>query len=201
MPVAVIIDLTASRQIAQTMRRTIDEKVRTILDLAYSRYSQYCLSKPALTRGDSIELLVTNWLIVIFLFHKFLLEKLNFYVGFGSSRVTLLKDFADECDGPAFWNARKATEKIKMMVKEKLIANFVLEENTPEEEIKTITNSILFLTTLKLLSMKQLKYCYYYLWENKSITEIAALFSTTRSNVSQILSKSLCSTLKRVISL
>ena len=181
------------------MRVAIDEKVRSILDLAYNKYADFCLSKPALTRGDSIELLVTDWLIIAFLFHKLLSEKLNFSVGLGSGTISLLKEVADECDGPAFWNARKAISEIKERKKEKMIANFILEKNTPEYEINIITNSILFLTILKRLTSQQIKYSYYYLWENKSVTEIAALFGTSRGNISKILRRSLCFTLKKVI--
>ena len=130
MPIAVIIDLSKSKMI--TWREKIDREIRTILDTTYKRFRKYCIAKPALTQGDSIELLVNNWKPVIYLFHKLLYEKLRFNTGFGTTTINLLREYADECDGPAFWNAREALEEIKKMKIQKIAANYKIEEKTPE---------------------------------------------------------------------
>ena len=199
MPIAVIIDLVASKSIGKKVRVTLDEKGRSFLKTTYNRFKFSCLAKPTLTQGDSIELLVKDWWPIIFLFHRLLMENLIFTVGLGTTSTSLLKEFADECDGQAFWNARNALNKIKERKKQKIIANFILEKNTPREEVKSVTNSLLFLTVLRLLTKQQIMYCYFYLWENKTITEIATLFNTSKGNISRRLGDSLCFTIKKIL--
>jgi len=200
LPIAAIIDLTESKTIEIMDRKELDESLRSMIQMVYKRFEKNCLAKPTLTQGDSIELLVNNWKPIIFLFHKILLMELDFKVGLGTSTIHLFRENADECDGPAFWNAREALEEIKKMKRKKVIASFKVESGTPKDEIIYITSSILFLTNLKMLTLSQLKYCYYYMWERKKISEIAEITKTSKGNVSKNLSKTQCYTLTRLIS-
>jgi len=198
-PIAAIIDLAESRAIED--RKKLDEVLRSTIREAYDRFKKNCLASPTLTQGDSVELLVNNWKPVIFLFHKLLLMGLEFRVGLGASMIHLFRENADECDGPAFWNAREALEEVKSLKRKRVIANFKVEDETPKEEITYIATSILFLTNLRALTASQLKYCYYYLWEGKNISQIAEMTKTSKSNVSKNLARTQCYTLKRLIDL
>jgi len=201
MPIAVIIDLTESRIVKVKDRRKLDEELRSALQTVYKRYKKHCIAKPTLTQGDSLELLVNNWMPAIYLFHKLLLKELEFRVGLGASTIHLLRESADECDGPAFWNARGALDEIRSMKRKKVIANFRAEDSTPKEEIAHIATSILYLINLRSLTTQQLRYCYYYMWEGKNITQIAKITRRSKSNISKNLAKTQCYTIMRLVNL
>ncbi|TFG29352.1 hypothetical protein EU527_16000 [Candidatus Thorarchaeota archaeon] len=197
--IAVIVDIIASRDVDARERRRLDKKIRDVLDSVYERFKEYCVATPALTQGDSIELLVSNWHPIVFLFHKLLIEGLEFRVGFGTGEIRLQKENADECDGPAFWNAREALDEIKRIRYMNRSAGFKLDEKTSSDESCTVSNSILFYTTLLGLSKTQLQHCFYYIWEKKQVTEIAEITKTSKGNVSKTLSKTPCYLLEKVL--
>ncbi len=198
--IAVIIDLIESRKMSQSRRRTTDKLIRKLLNNTYVRFEKYCQAIPSLTQGDSIELLVNHWTPIIFIFHSLLKNGLKFNVGFGTGKIIIKKKNADDCDGPAFWNAREAINIVKNRKQLRRGAEVVLDKNTPPEEKCTISNSILFLTSLLNLSPKQLQYSYYYIWEEKQITKIAKIVKSTKGNVSMVLNRSSCFLLDRMVS-
>ncbi|MGQ4834265.1 MAG: SatD family protein [Candidatus Asgardarchaeia archaeon] len=196
---AVIIDLVGSKKLSVEERKSMNKKVRDILKQLTKNFKEFCIAKPSLTQGDSIELLINHWKPVVYLFHRLLILKLNFAAGFGTGEIHVLREFADECDGPAFWNAREALEKIKEIKRERIIANLKVSSNTSKENIEYILDAILFLTVLKQFSQPQLEYAYYYLWEDMTVSKIAQLTNTSKGNVSKVLSRGEVYTLKRVI--
>ncbi len=197
--IAAIIDIVASRDADVRERRRLDKEIRGFLDETYERFKEYCLAIPALTQGDSVELLVRSWQPIVFLFHRLLMEDLEFRAGLGTGEVILHKEIADECDGPAFWNAREALDEIKSTKYMNRSAGFKIDEKAPQDESTAVVNSILFLTTLLALSRTQLQHCYHYIWEKKRISEIAEVVETSKGNVSKTLSKTPCYLLEEVI--
>jgi len=197
--IAAIIDLIASRDASTRERREMDGKVRRLLEETYDRFTQDCEAVPTLTQGDSIELLVTTWQPIVFLFHRLLMERLRFRVGLGTGPVEIHKEHADECDGPAFWNAREALEELKGTKYMSREAGFRLSDRTSNTERQTVIISTLILASLLCLTATQLTHCYYHIWEEKSITEIAEIMKTTKGNVSRILGKTPCYILQKVM--
>jgi len=197
--IAAIADIVASKDVNARERRKLDEKMRGILNQTYERFKDYCVAIPAMTQGDSIELLVSSWQPIVFLFHRLLMEELEFRVGLGTGEIVILKGNADECDGPAFWNAREALDEIKSMKYMNRSAGFKVDEKTSGDENNAVVNSLLFYTTLLGLSTSQLQHCYYYIWEKKRAAEIAVATKTSKGNVSKTLSKTPCYLLERVM--
>jgi hypothetical protein len=197
--IAAIIDIVASRDADVRERKRLDKEIRSLLDQTYKRFKEYCVAIPALTQGDSVELLVRSWQPIVYLFHRLLMEDLEFRVGLGTGEVILHKEIADECDGPAFWNARAALDEVKSTKYMSRSAGFEIDEKTSNAESYAVVKSILFLTTLLSLSTTQLQHCFYYIWEKKSISEIAQAVETSKGNVSKTLSKTPCYLLERVM--
>jgi hypothetical protein len=190
--IAVIADIVASRDVKAQERRKFNKKIQDLLKQVYERFKDKCVALPALTQGDSIELLVTSWEPIVFLFHKLLLENLEFRVGFGTGEIIIQKPNSDDCDGPAFWNAREALNEIKGMKYMNKSAGFRFDDKTSEDERNAVVNAVLIHAVLLGLSSAQLKYCFYYIWEKKSITEIATVTRTSKGNVSKVLGKTPC---------
>ena len=197
--IAVIADIVASRDVKAQKRREFNNKIQDLLSQVYDRFKQDCIAIPALTQGDSIELLVKRWEPVVFLFHRLLMEKLDFRVGFGTGEVIILKSNADDCDGPAFWNAREALNQIKSVKYMNRSAGFKFDSETPSDEKNAVINTILLYTAFLGLSSTQLEYCFEYLWEKMSITEIARATKTSKGNISKVLSKTPCYLLEEVM--
>ncbi|MHA3964817.1 MAG: SatD family protein [Candidatus Thorarchaeota archaeon SMTZ1-45] len=197
--IAVIVDIVASRDVDTRERRNLYEKLQGLLDLTHNRYREHCVAIPVLTQGDSMELLVNSWHPIVFLFHKLLIEELEFRVGLGTGEIMIYKEKADECDGPAFWNAREALDEIKNMKYMKRSAGFKLDENASDSKNNAVINSILFFTTLLGLSTTQREHCYYYIWEKKRVSEIAKVMKTSKGNISKTLSRTPCYLIERVM--
>lgn len=197
--IASIIDIVASRDVSVRERRKLDKEIRGVIDETYKRFKEYCVAVPALTQGDSIELLVSSWQPIVFLLHKLLIKDLEVHVGLGTGEIIIHNEMADDCDGPAFWNAREALDEIKRMKHMKRSASFKIDESASDNEKTMIVNVVLFFTNLLSLSATQLHYCFYYLWEKKQISEIAEAVKTTKGNVSRTLSKTPCYLLEEVM--
>jgi len=197
--IAAIIDIVASREGTARDRKKMDREIRSLLLKTYDRFKEYCPAIPTLTQGDSVELLVTNWFPIIFVFHNLLMENYDLRVGLGTGKVIVHNKNADECDGPVFWNARQAMDEIKRTKYMKSPAGFKFDEKTSSNETNAVINSILFLTTLLGLSSAQLRHCFHYIWGKKSISEIAKAAKTSKGNISQILSKTPCYLLEKVV--
>jgi len=197
--IAVIADIMSSREVDKRERQKMDEAIRYLLDHTYERFQDYCLAVPALTQGDSIELLVNSWQPVVFLFHNLLMEDFEFRVGFGTGEVIIMKANADECDGPVFWNAREALDEIKTARYMSSSAGFKFAVNTSDEERNLVINTILLYVALLGLTTTQLRYCFHYIWKKKHTTEIAEVTGTSKGNVSRILGNTPCYLIEKVM--
>ena len=197
--IASIIDIVASRDVTVRQRRKMDREIRDLIDETYRRFKKYCLAIPALTQGDSIELLVNSWHPVVFLLHRLLMQSLEVRIGLGIGEIIVQNENADDCDGPAFWNAREALDEIKSRRYMNKSAGIKSAEEILDDEKITAVNIILLFTALLGLSSTQLLYCFYYIWENKRISEIAEVVKTTKGNVSRTLSRTPCYLLEEVM--
>jgi hypothetical protein len=197
--IASIIDIVASRDATARQRRKLDREMRDLMDETYKRFKEYCVAIPALTQGDSIELLVNSWHPVIFLLHRLLMQRLEVRIGLGTGEIIVQNENADDCDGPAFWNAREALDEIKSRRYMNKSAGFKIAERTLEVERTTVVNIILLFAALLGLSSTQLQHCFYFIWEKKRISEIAEAVKTTKGNVSRTLSKTPCYLLEEVM--
>ncbi|MFX1543760.1 MAG: SatD family protein [Promethearchaeota archaeon] len=197
--IASIIDIVASRDAPVGERRKLDRKIRGVIDETYKRFKEYCIAIPALTQGDSIELLVSSWQPIVFLLHKLLMDGLEVRMGLGTGEIIIHNERADDCDGPVFWNAREALDEVKSMTYKKRSASIKIDENASDKENSIVVNVVLFFASLLGLSTTQLQHCFYYLWEKKQISEIAKAVKTTKGNVSRTLSKTPCYLLQEVM--
>ncbi|MFW9913316.1 MAG: SatD family protein [Candidatus Thorarchaeota archaeon] len=197
--IASIIDIVASRDATVRERRKLDREIRGVIDETYKRFKEYCLAMPALTQGDSIEMLVSSWQPIVYLLHKLLMDGFKVRVGLGTGEIIIHNEKADDCDGPVFWNAREALDEVKGMNYKRRSASFKIDENASDRESAIVISVVLFFANLLSLSTTQLQYCFYYLWEMKQISEIAKAVKTTKGNVSRTLSKTPCYLLKEVM--
>jgi hypothetical protein len=197
--IAVIIDLVASRENSAHQWKELDREIRSILDQVYERFKEFCIAIPALTHGDTIEVLSSSWQPVFFLFHYLLMEGLEFRVGLGTGKIIVHNEIADQCDGPAFWNAREVLDNVKRRKYTARTAGFSIDKKSPPDERDAVIYSILFLTTLLGHTKIQLRHCFYHIWEKKQITEIADEVRSSTGNVSKSLSRTPCYLLETVI--
>lgn len=197
--IAAIVDIVSSRNVDAHERRRLDKELRALLKETIEGFKENCIATPSLTQGDSIELLVNSWQPIVFLFHRLLMEDVEFRVGLGTGDVIIQKENADECDGQAFWNAREALDGIKRTKYMNRSAAFRIDETSPNDERMAVTSSVLLYTSLLGMSTVQLHHCYYYIWEKKRISEIAKATRTSKGNVSKTLSKTPCYLLERVM--
>lgn len=197
--IAVIVDIVASRDMSERERRKMDREIRGILERVYERFKDFCIAVPTLTQGDSIEMLIKSWQPIVFLIHNLLMKEQEFRMSLGTGEIIIQKEIADECDGPAFWNAREALDEIKSTKYMNRSAGFRIDEGTSLEEKTAVINSLLLYTTLLGFTKIQLQHCFYYIWENKRVIEISDVTKTTKGNVSKSLSKTPCYLLEKVM--
>lgn len=198
--IATIIDIVASRNVNTRYRRKLDKEIREALSQTYERFNEHCAAIPALTQGDSVELLTGSWQPIVFLFHTLLMKKLEFRVGLGTGNIVIHAENADECDGPAFWNAREALNEIRQTKYMSRPAGFRIDEKAPVDETNAVIYSILILSSLLSLSHTQLQHCFFYIWKKKRISDIAESVKTSTGNVSKSLGRTPCYLLESVLS-
>ena len=198
MPIAVIIDVEGSKRLPPTERGKLLGEIREALGEVYAFMRQQNLARPALTSGDSCELLVNSWKPVAYVAHKLLLGGVRFRAGLGATRIYVLRELVDECDGPAFWKAREALEETRRKTLRPRVA-FAWEEDTPELEKAHIALAALYVTYIWGLSKAQLEYTYYYAWRDMTVSQIARETGKTLGAISKTLKKARAHTIKTLL--
>lgn len=110
---AIIGDIIQSKQIDD--RAKLQEKIQTVFGHIDSKYSDIIQSKFTLTLGDEFQALLKPSKEIFEL-----LEELEYLIpvpfryglGYGILNTDFDKDVSIGADGPAYWNAREAIEKI-----------------------------------------------------------------------------------------
>ena len=197
MPIVAIFDIVGSTSIETKKREKVLDEIRALLEeLNKSELKDNLLAKPAITGGDSIEILAKNGKAVMYFIHMLNIREINVRTGLGAGKVDIFKEYADECDGPAFWAARKALEECR---RRKVQVWLETHKTAKNEEKLTLKLISLFTIILQYMSREQRKYCYNYIWKNMSITEIAKKENVSPSNISQIIKKTVCKAIKQTL--
>ncbi len=198
MPVAVIVDLIGFRELGVDKRIEVIGYVRELVNNLYNRFRKYCPVKPAITRDDSIEFVVIDWKPIAFFIHSLLANNIGFKIGLGGFRIDIWGDNADECDGPAFWFARRALESLSEC--KNFCIKALYESGASTNEVHVLTNIMLYyIIVSSLKTMARIRYCLELIWNKRTVSDIAKLYRVSKASVSKTLSKTPCYILKDIV--
>jgi len=195
---AAIFDLIRSRELSDRAEE-IREIIRRGMDLVEELWGQELAARPALTAGDSVEFLAKDWRPLTFFFHYSLASNLRFRVGLGAGSVRLLREFADECDGPAFWSARSALETLSSKRGRVSVLNLEVGEGADPDDERNIYVAALSMAVLAEMPEKRAVYCFRRIWFGEKIEEIARRYGVSKGNVSKTLRSSGCFVISRLL--
>ncbi len=195
---AAIFDLIRSRARAQEAKN-IREKIAEGMSLVEGKWGSKLAARPALTAGDSVELLAMDWRPLTFFFHFSLASDLRFRVGLGAGRVDVLREFADECDGPAFWSARSALEKLGSREARGSLVNFEVGDGFNKEDLANLRLAAISIAMLAEIPEKKRAYCFRRIWFGEGVGQIAKRYGVSKGNVSKALRGTACFILSRLI--
>ncbi len=206
-----IIDIMKSTRIRPEKRKEIFKHIDLELQAIKTSWQFTKIGGPQRIQSDTIELASNYWLVHAQLIHFLLTQEIKIYVGIGAYKIHIwYPDDINKCDGPAFWNAKRALEEAKDTSKEKdryskkrkikdaiCISN--VEVDTPLKELQDITSIIIYTEWLCKIQLQSRRYLYEYIWKTQSINEIAKKFKTSFQNVNQIINKNSAKQLKKII--
>ncbi len=195
---AAIFDLIRSRKLSDRAEE-IRGIIRRGMDLVEERWGQELAARPALTAGDSVEFLARDWRPLTFFFHYSLASNLRFRVGLGAGSVHLVRRFADECDGPAFWSARSALEALSSRRGRVSVLNLEVGEGADPDDERNIYVAALSMAVLAEMPGKRATYCFRRAWFGEKIEEIARRYGVSKGNVSKTLRSSGCFIISRLL--
>ena len=193
MPLAAIIDISESKKMSKDIRLQFQNRIRECLKNAYQRFKKYLLNKPAISAGDSIEIISSCWEPIGYIITSIISIGVPVKIGIGTGEITILAEYADESDGPALWNARNALERAKSRG---IFIEFIADNKKYNDELKML---ILYLLYLNRLRKEIVSYLLEYVWHCRSLSEIARKSKKTLANLSQIAKRNNFEILKRII--
>ena len=196
---AAIFDLVRSRRLGPAEAGRLRETISRCVEQVEVRMVKELVAKPALTAGDSVEFLTSGWKPVVFFFHLSRSAALEFRVGLGAGRVDVLREFADECDGPAFWSARSALEDLDRREARGSLVNFELGEGADCEDARNLELASLSISLIDEMPLRKALYCLHRVWFNERVSDIAMRFGVSRGNVSKVLRGSSCFVLAKLV--
>ena len=176
---AVVADIEDSKKLGFKHRKKIFNIIKNVLLNNYENEEYRKIMRnimPAITRGDSIEIVSDCWWLVAKILHEIMYRVsietnilLKFRVGIGVGDVYKLSNYADESDGPAFWGARKALE---IAERNDMITNiyiyYVKNNYNFKIKIYEAKNLMMYMIFLHNLNMEKMKYSYEYIWNKNS---------------------------------
>lgn len=198
MPLALLIDLKESQTMAVEKRKQHISMLKQGVTLLEELPSNNIPSKPAITAGDSLEVVVTDWWILVFLFHYFLYQPLSFRGGLGTGPIDILADKANESDGPVFWSAQEALEKAKT---EKREIDIVYGKKTSQLEKLEAIKTFLSIGTILNMSPLQQKIAFSWIWQRKKITTISKKRGVSKASTSKTITRSKAYLIRRSLEL
>ncbi len=199
-PIVTIIDIAGSRKIPEKHRKELFEIIDTELDEIRRRNMGGV--GPQRVLADTIEVLSDSWLIHARLLHHMLSLGIKIYAGIGTHRVAILSRDINKCDGPAFWNARKALENVKSGWRHgvsDILIDLLLEENTPIVERLAVSQIVTYVLFINTLRGPTRRYIYDYLWRDRTISQIGECYGITSQNLSAIFKKYQVKVLKKLV--
>ncbi len=200
MPIAAIIDIIKSRKMRNSRRKYILDKIYKIIremeEPERNNINSFLLAKPAITGGDSLEILAKNSKPILYILHRLLIHDIPTRLGIGTGKIYIIRESSDECDGPAFWAARQAIDEGRRKKTIVLVHAHDTSKRWEYFEAKFTASAFLFLNKM---TPEQRKYCFHYIWKNMRIKEIAEKEKVSVSNISQIFKKASCRSLKHLI--
>ena len=195
---AAIFDLIKSREMSGRAEE-IRNLVKMGIELVEDRWDRELVARPALTAGDSVEFLVGDWRPVTFFFHYSLTHRLRFRVGLGAGRVDVIREFADECDGPAFWSARDALERLDLERSGGSVLDFEKGEGMDQKDRENLLTATLTMAMLAEMPDRRLTYCFRRVWFGEGVSDIARRYGVSKGNVSKTLRGTGCFILSRLV--
>ncbi len=196
--IAAIFDLIRSRELTHRAKE-IRDLVKLGIELVEGMWGSGIVARPALTAGDSVEFLVEDWRPVTFFFHYSLAHGLRFRVGLGAGRVDVIREFADECDGPAFWSARASLEGLDLRTSGGSVVNFEVGEGADRGDKKILLAATLTMAMLAEMPDRKLTYCFWRVWFGEGVGDIAKRYGVSKGNVSKTLRGTGCFILSRLV--
>lgn len=113
--IVAIIDIVNSKEYSKEDRNELDLLIRNIILLVEKAHFDRLVTNISITHGDSIEMVCLSMDPICYMLD--LLDRMDFDVdfrfGIGEGKLTLVRDNADQCDGPPFWEARRELKNKK----------------------------------------------------------------------------------------
>jgi len=199
-----IIDIVGSTRIDPRRRKSIFQKIDLEMESIRKTWSNVEMAGPQRIQSDTIELASNHWLMHVQLIHFLLTQKIKIYVGVGAYRVHIWDpNDINKCDGPAFWNARKALEEAKKIAKRGkpryITYIFHVEPDIASTDLQNIASITTYVTWICRVRRQSRQYLYEYIWRSQSINQIAEKYKTTPQNISQIINKNMAQQLRRIV--
>lgn len=191
--VAIIGDIKSSKQLED--RRAVQLKLKAVLDAVNNEYQSDLASKFMITLGDEFQGLLKSGTSAIFIIDKIEREmyptKLRFGLGVGEITTDINLDMPFGADGPAYYNARKIIDELKVSEKKKMEskANVKIEVQG-NAVISELINTILsLLTTIKeTWTSRQVEIINSHIKTGGTQEDTARILNISQSNVAQALS-------------
>jgi len=199
-----ILDIVASTKMDPKYREFILNNIDTEIAYIKKLWGGTKIVGPQRIQSDTIELAANCWLIHAQLAHFMLTQGIKIYLGIGAHRIHIWNpNDINKCDGPAFWNARRALENAKKIARKGRISDIIFvhyeEPDTSIIELQNIASIITYTTWIGRLRKPSRKYLYDYIWRMLSIDHLAKKYETTIQNISQIINKHMGHQLRKIV--
>lgn len=198
MALALLFDLKESQAMAVEERKQHISMLHEGIKLFEELPRTSIPTNPAITAGDSLEVVVTDWWILVLLFHYFLYQRVPFRAGLGTGSIDICVEHANESDGPVFWSAQEALENAKMGNKE---IDIVYGKNKSRLEKLEGIKAFLSMGTILNMSQLQQKITFPWIWERKKATTISKQREVSKASTSKTLKRSKAYTIRRLLEL
>lgn len=192
---AVIGDIIESKKIKE--RRAVKEKLSSVLCEINKMYNEYIASKFMITLGDEFQGLLKSGTYVMEIIEKIEQGMYPIRIRFGIGVGRIVTDINPElplgADGPAYYNARKMIDEIKLSEKKKMESKantkIMIDDN---EDISQLINTIFALNTVlkSKWTDRQREIIVTYLNFKGTQYEVAKKLGINQSNVQKALSNS-----------
>lgn len=144
--IAIIGDIRDSRSLS--LRNGVQEKLKIVLDGINNKYEQEIASKFVTTLGDEFQGLLSDGTSVLKIIEEIRMQlypvDMRFGIGIGKITTDINTEMALGADGPGYYKAREAVEKIKENEKKKkaVVSDIRLEQEMGNEQQIVLINTV-----------------------------------------------------------